>query len=321
MATRRVREMKPIRRSAAAIGVAALVLTATGCGAFGLGEVGPPTAAELEQQVKALADELEATEIVGLRVSLSAGTQSTVLLVTPEGIVGKSLETGEDTYTEPLAPAPYGTSSIAEFPYAEAVEIANSDDLGCGDGVSAVYVETQLQLTGALAAMSVCEGAKDGGSWLGGERLPVIEDPFSAEGVAQIVSEARVAGGDKLVEIKLTGVNGPLGGLGAGGSFVAPQGEFFGMTCFPSYQRPLGADDEMYLRAACNDALDFGETYAIDDFPVEDMVGAIEFGKESFDLQSNEAISSVEFFVEDGERKMLILGAEQGVMGTVLLDA
>ena len=305
----------------AAVAGAALMLTATGCSALGAGGGDAGLSAdELQQQVEELAEAQSATEIIGLRIALTGNAQSGATLVTPDGITSKSLDTGEDLVTGTIDPAPFGTTPVAEYPYAEALEVAQSEDASCPEGKNPLVADAHLLPGGGNAVSIECAKGGSGGVWLDGERLPELDDAFAPESIERLMSEAEAAIGDQFVELTFSGPGGPLGEQGAGARLTGAERDFFGKTCYPLLVRALAPDSNSYGNPICETAPQRTEPFAISDFPASDVTGAIEFGMQELGIPSTAEIADVHVFVEDGERSVQILGTEQNIMGTIRLD-
>lgn len=303
----------------AAVAGAALLVVTAGCSALG-GGAGPVTAEDLQEQVAKLAEEHGATEMIGLRIGLNGSTQSGVTLVTPDGLLFKSLDSGEDLLTGPIDPAPFGSLPIDEYPYAEAVEAAQAENTECPDGKDPMDALSQLEPAGGHYVVIECENGGVGGSWLDGERMPELENAFTQESIEQIMTEAEAVVGDRLVELTFSGPGGPLGEQGAGARFTGAEAEFFGEACSPMLVRPLVPDHQTYISPTCDEPPAESDPFAISDFPATDISEAIEFGMTELGIPSTEEIADVHVFIEDGKRSVQLVGTEQSVMGTILLD-
>ena len=307
----------------ALMGAATLILT--GCGALGGGTGGGASgggadydAKSLKQRVEELAKENGGDGIVALDLYLSGGSGG-VNFSTPEGIVGKTLDTGEDRYSEPIAPPPNGTIPVADYPYDELIERAGAEDLGCDDGAEPRELRTSVMPAGGLFMSVRCDEGT-GKAWLDDEEMESFDDVFSEEAMSALLEEMQRVSGSDVIEVTAMGPDGPLGDDVAGIMVIGAEQEFFGEPCEPMLNRPVNAEGEMFNIINCNDTTE-GTAFSLEDYTAADFSGALEFGMQHLGLESTDEIASARMYVEEnGMRFLQITGTELSVMTTVSLD-
>ncbi|WP_427868887.1 hypothetical protein [Leucobacter luti] len=300
----------------ALVGAAAMLLS--GCGALGgAGGSGADLNAEtLQQRVEEIAQKNGADGIIGLDLYLSGG-EGCVDISTDKGLIGKSLDTGEDRYAEPMSPRPSGTIAPADYPYAELVERAKEP--GCPKGNDPVQLRSTVTPVGSVFMQAQCDEGT-GNAWLNGEQVPKLTDPYAEKSLETVLAEAEQTVGPELLELSIMGPDGPLGEEGTGYTIIASEQQFFGKPCRPMAIRPLAPSGDLYLMMGCDEGAK-GAPFAIADYPAADLRAAIEFGMEHLGMQSSDEIASVRAYAAaDGKRYLEIIGTDMTKMSTVSLD-
>ncbi|MBK0421214.1 hypothetical protein JD292_03840 [Leucobacter sp. CSA2] len=302
-------------------GGAAILLTACSPAGFG-GSQTFSDGASLKKRVGEIAKKAGSSELLRISIPVEGKTSGSIDLLTGEGKVGKTLPEGDDLYADGTVPAPHSaTIPIDTFPYDLIVKRAQQD-LGCAEGTEPTAVESSVTPGGALFTAAACsgDGAKAWGtSWLGEEKVPVLQDPFSDASLTTALAEAKTAIGPELLEFKIEGVYGPFGEEGAGYTFIGPEQETAAGKRKTQFTRQLRVDPQVIFNDV-EGTSSATKTFKLADVSAKDLREGLDYllNSEHLRATTTDELASATFRIgEDGRPRLEVLGKEMGDMAWV----